>query len=338
MREIHMERKHDYRLDWMRAISILLVVLGHSIIIYAQDWGLFTSTHNVPFFDGLKKCIYLVHMPMFTFISGYLFFRKLESKPFLALLRDKAKRVLVPYIVFSFCWVIPIRLLIHFFQYQNQGVYTIVVKGILLGENNGHLWYLIFIFMAYIFSYAFCRLLSLTKINIKWIVILLFILSVGCYAIQNKSSLILGQRLFKKFNGNFVWFCCGLLYHAWIAPLGENSRSLRYGRWFLLAAFIGSFILYMAGKLNYSLPVSIFFVPAAYLFMPDKPCKPVSFLSKNSFGIYLFHSPLVYITFTYLSDIEPVLILLLNFIVFGTLACLLTLLTRKVGLKTIIGE
>ena len=44
-----MER--EYKIDNLRAIAILLVVLGHSIIIYDPNWGVITSdTECLPFF------------------------------------------------------------------------------------------------------------------------------------------------------------------------------------------------------------------------------------------------------------------------------------------------
>lgn len=44
-----MER--EYKIDNLRAIAILLVVLGHSIIIYDPNWGLITSDIEcLPFF------------------------------------------------------------------------------------------------------------------------------------------------------------------------------------------------------------------------------------------------------------------------------------------------
>lgn len=58
-----MER--EYKIDNLRAIAILLVVLGHSIIIYDPNWGVITSdTECLPFFY-LKQMINLIQMPLF---------------------------------------------------------------------------------------------------------------------------------------------------------------------------------------------------------------------------------------------------------------------------------
>lgn len=64
----------------------------------------------------------------------------------------------------------------------------------------------------------------------------------------------------------------------------------------------------------------------------------VDCISNNSFGIYLLRSPLIYITYTFWKDINPVFVVILNFILFGTIALLLSILLKKTRLKFIIGE
>lgn len=61
-------------------------------------------------------------------------------------------------------------------------------------------------------------------------------------------------------------------------------------------------------------------------------------ISNCSFGIYLFHSPMIYITCTYWNDLNPIFVLLINFIIFGFMAFLLTMIIKSSRLKFIIGE
>lgn len=62
-------------------------------------------------------------------------------------------------------------------------------------------------------------------------------------------------------------------------------------------------------------------------------------INKNSFGIYLFHSPLIYITYTLIPNSNPIIILLINFGIFGTVGFILTEIFRKIKiLKFAIGE
>lgn len=61
-------------------------------------------------------------------------------------------------------------------------------------------------------------------------------------------------------------------------------------------------------------------------------------ISKNSMGIYLFHSPLVYISFTYWPNIAPMAMAAINLIGFGSVAYMLTNLIRATNMGWIIGE
>ena len=61
-------------------------------------------------------------------------------------------------------------------------------------------------------------------------------------------------------------------------------------------------------------------------------------ISRNSFGIYLFHSPLIYITFTFFLNYPVWFVVLLNFVVWGGVAYFMTEQVRKTKLKILIGE
>lgn len=70
----------EQRITWsnqianIRALAILLVVFGHSIILYSSSWNLYSSIHSVPLLDNIKRIIDIIQMPIFFSISGYLFF------------------------------------------------------------------------------------------------------------------------------------------------------------------------------------------------------------------------------------------------------------------------
>ena len=56
------ERAQDYFIDNLKAVLIVLVIIGHFSMKY--DW--------VPAVERLGKLIYTFHMPCFVFVSGYL--------------------------------------------------------------------------------------------------------------------------------------------------------------------------------------------------------------------------------------------------------------------------
>ena len=49
-------------------------------------------------------------------------------------------------------------------------------------------------------------------------------------------------------------------------------------------------------------------------------------------------NPLVYLTFKFLPNINPILMIIINYIVFGSISYLITYLIRKTKFKFIIGE
>ncbi len=56
----------------LRGLAILLVVLGHSIIIYDSTFGLLTTDVQMPLFETVKHIVSFVQMKLFISISGFL--------------------------------------------------------------------------------------------------------------------------------------------------------------------------------------------------------------------------------------------------------------------------
>ena len=79
-------------------------------------------------------------------------------------------------------------------------------------------------------------------------------------------------------------------------------------------------------------------VVSAYAVCPSKTTATLSIISRDSMGIYLFHSPLIYISFAFWPNIPSVIMVLINFVGFGLFALLLTELVRRAGLCWVIGE
>lgn len=82
----YMERKHFFTIEVVRAITIILVVIGH----YSPD--------NAPlWYNSLLKFIYSFHMPVFLFISGFIYIATKKEESYLSFLFKKVKRLLIPY-------------------------------------------------------------------------------------------------------------------------------------------------------------------------------------------------------------------------------------------------
>lgn len=331
------DRDFNYRIDNMRALAIILVVYAHSVIIY-DSWGLLTTDVQAPVLVGIRTVVNRWHMPLFCFISGFLFFRKLGRGTFKDIFINKFKRVIIPYFAIALLWMIPIRLLIQLPIYQGKGITDIVIRGILLGKDNGHLWYLIYVFMAYISSYVLYGLLEKMKVDGRYSLLILFVISVFLALKRSYFNQVpvLGTILY-RYTGYYTFFCFGML--AGKFRLFETALFHRLRQYWFLTLFVLAVFVYLNQNGIFASRLLVgFWVPiAAAVVMPDRKLPIVSEISKESFGIYLFHSPLVYITFTYLPNIHPLMMLIINFICLGTIAFMMNRILSKTHVRYLIG-
>lgn len=127
-------QKNSIRIEWidsLKGIGIFLVVLGHATI------------DNKAF-----SYIFSFHMPLFFFISGYLFdFNKYKS--FKKFAKTKFKSILWPYIIFS---IISILIIIALDSQNIQHIQNYIRDFILAKRNNipynGALWFLAALFVT----------------------------------------------------------------------------------------------------------------------------------------------------------------------------------------------
>ena len=97
-----MQKERNLYFDIIKAVSIILVIVGHCI-----QYGSGKEFSQDLFFENpLFKFIYSFHMPLFMLISGYLFSYSLENKRWNEVLLIKFKQLIIPlasWSVFSLC-------------------------------------------------------------------------------------------------------------------------------------------------------------------------------------------------------------------------------------------
>lgn len=320
-----------------RALAIFLVVLGHSIIIYSGEWTLYESIHRVGFLNDLKRVIDFLQMQLFFFLSGYLFFfTHRKRKGLLKLAADKSKRLLVPYIAVASCYLLPIRLLVGFESYKNMTALAFI-KKLLVTEDVGHLWFLPALFVTFMLSEVLIQIFERLPIIKKYPEICLCIIALILY--MEGWRIGFGYApLLNTFNF-MLYFTSGYLVCS-KRELIERIYALRLLRLALPAINLSLIILLVLGfeSVTITLCAKTLSLLNIFQFMPRREFVPLEKVDKNSFGIYLFHSPLVYITYSCIPNASPFIVVFLNLIVFGAAAYALTELVRKTRLKFIIGE
>lgn len=88
-----MSKKRQHWLDVVKGIAIILVVMGHVGSTYGGD----SASHS---FNVFHKLIYSFHMPLFMFVSGYLFTSSMK-KNYRATALSKLATYGIPYVFFS---------------------------------------------------------------------------------------------------------------------------------------------------------------------------------------------------------------------------------------------
>ena len=98
-----MVKERNLYIDVLKAVTILLVVIGHCIQYGAgRDFLIYGGF----FYNEAYIFIYSFHMPLFMLISGYLFFQSSKTKDCKSLLFAKVKQLIVPLFSWSFITLI----------------------------------------------------------------------------------------------------------------------------------------------------------------------------------------------------------------------------------------
>ena len=311
---------------FIRFLAIVLVMLGHSIIIYSNDWNIYTTANQSEFLNEIKQVINIIQMPIWFCISGFLFYSSTKKNDFRKLLKNKVYRLLIPFVIIGLSYLFPIRYIIKYKNYiQHSLIYNIIVN-LIIGKDNGHLWYLPTLFFTFIFSYFFLKIKEKIKINDYIYIILIAV--VGVFG--TRIPLYLGN-MFRY----LVYFNIGYIM---------NKNKIKIKNKYLIISILLLPLITMLPQFNIANTVilnNIFAITFCIaLFSCDFKLdnKVVNYISNNSYALYLLHSPLVYITYTYFPNIHPIYMIGINFIGFGLVCIIINEIVKKTKIKFVLGH
>ena len=236
--------------------------------------------------------IYLFHMPLFMFISGYCFnFNR--SPNLLSLIKNKAQRLLAPFIFTSLCVAIPAKYLGGFWS-DSSCVITDIILGQFVFFPSVHLWFVISLFEIFVIYYI------IEKIRIKkgivfWLVLLLlsitgtmlnkipdflcvlstirylfyFALGYNLKGLIDKYEVIIQSK--------HVFITCLLFIITYLIPMGKAFMIKQ-----VLMALLGI-----------GLVITCSIVLVRYSAVKNSII--YNYFSKNSYGLYLYTDPFNYI-------------------------------------------
>ena len=331
-----------------KCIMLFLVIFGHCCIVFnGNNWGGISKKGESTLWIGeITNWLSTFHTYAFVFASGFLFsYGRYSQGKYKAGKRDLRKRVqrlLVPYIVISIIWAMPIDKLL-----LGMGVKQLL-KNYILVLSAAQLWFLVMLFNVWLFFYIMSdfiiKLPSIVGI-IGFICLRFFCvwceqkgLPVGVLGISNSMRY-------------------ALLFYLGMLSVCRSLKKDRYRLWvkcvILLLAEICVYILYkhyMDFSLNAYLKEFLFIatnVNGVFLSWSVVNCfdcdrlvnhKCFTYIYQCSMGIYLLHQQLLYISMRIfnISWIHPIMFIMLNFIIVIIVSFIMVYYARKTKLGRII--
>ena len=333
----HRDSIYSEQITNIRALAILIVVFGHSIILYSSAWNLYSTINKVPVLDYVKDIINLIQMPLFFSISGYLFmYSHNKHRGIIYLIKDKAYRLLLPYLLITFIYMVPIKVIIKYPGYVGKKLDDLI-WNLLTGQDMGHLWFLLSLYIIFIISEVTLIIEERIFAGEMKSAVVLFVTAIILYYFRGRLSM--DYAPLRSALTYMIWFTLGYLLCTFQYLL---KRMYEIVAWKYCSIVISNILLILCSYFNISESLEIccvgLWIINIYGVFPAKTRKGIQTLSEDSFGIYLFHSPLIYFTFTFMPNVSPIVVVLVNFFVFGGLAILITEVVRKIGLLFVIGE
>lgn len=288
--------------DWMRLIGTILVVVGHSAYLSITTSGggvnyqlppTVSSSYGSFLLNALRWLAgfaYTFHMPLFFFLSGAVLGLRPIPK-FDSFLKGKIKRLLVPYFLYSWLFMLPVKYLGGFYD---KASLERAMQGVLTGVDSGHLWFLTSLFWCMVtFVIVYKIITRFTK---------------SLYALLLCSGIIYFAYSYLPFD--ILGLKQGLSYIHWFA-LGyvfENERAAgKFDNHIKVLGVLVCAIIIRAASVNYAILNSFYLIVVGCSIVI---CLSILFskylngitetrvwkvVIRNLFYVYIFHDPLEYV-------------------------------------------
>ncbi|WP_188467673.1 acyltransferase family protein [Marivirga lumbricoides] len=342
------DRRYD--IDWLRVIAIGLLLIYH-IAIGFQPWGVFIGfIQNNEALEGIWAPMSMLNVwriPLLFFVSGMGVYFAIQRRSWKALLLERTKRILLPFI-FGILVIVPLH--IYLWQsYYNQDLSYMV--------NPAHLWFLanIFIYVP-IFTPLFFYLKSRQQGEIyaafhrlmgnPIALLVLMIPFIAEAKIVQPENFELYAMTPHGFWIGMVAFLTGFFCVYFGTSFWHNVSRCRWS--FLVVAFA----LYILRMQQVTVDLSAYLIPVesnlwiyaifgfGYKYL-NRPSKALAYLSSAAYPIYIIHMFFLYLAswLFFPLGIHPV-VKLIAVIVFTFAGCFLSyefLIRRIVWVRPLFG-
>ena len=293
-------------IDISKAFAIFLIVIGHTIV-HSYHIGI------------IYRLIYSFHIPLFFILSGFTFKIK-ENETFVHFIRKKFRRILIPYFIWEFLFLIPYLLLgkqvssimdgtssFDFFEQVANIIYGYGVNNLL--KQNSALWFLPALFSTEILYYNIIKFNKKSKFITASILFIVGLLSYKFLPIYLpwglNSSLQIG-----------IFFYIGYLLKDCNIFKKEKKSHICIVNIFLIIGLLIGYINKTTACIDYKYNNYLFFflssillsIVIIYISYRIKENKYFEYIGKNTMGILLFHKIIILIFQTKFGIISKLLI------------------------------
>lgn len=274
-------------ISFLQVIGPIFVILGH-------------STNSMPssnaYYIFTKVWIYIFHMPLFFFISGYLFSYKggLSGKNYRNFIMKKFQRLLIPYILWNTLFIIPKILLSKFLvddvEYSLSYFYNLIITP--RANIWGHTWFLAALFLLFLIAPIFNFLLHIKRNKfLVWGVLTIILVLLYLNPINTNRFALM------DLSKDTLFFWIGIMLGT-VSP--EKLKSIVRKSGIAISIFLATIILTIVSISVTEIPiltmVTCLFTIIALLILPLKfnlASEFIDRIAKRSFGIYILHWPVM---------------------------------------------
>ena len=285
------DKERLYEPDVLRAFAAVIVVFFHAYcMMYAPAH--FPDTVEIyrdQYYWFNSICLWF-HMPIFIFISGgvygYLYAFKEKYRDFFSFVKNKAKRLLIPYAVFAVLFMVSTN------DWSWKGLYS---------GAYSHLWFLSMLFWCFVIAAVINQWKFASNV---WIRVLLLIISFACLCFSRSPGNYVGVTFSYRW---FFWFYLGFVVYSsrqnvysWIkhSVVVPFILPVTYCAcmWYMVKVVgdYGTDFKCVISELGFLAVVIWIWYMLCWLIenfgSSWTQCKLIKELSACSFGIYIFHN------------------------------------------------
>ena len=315
------EGKANNRIAFISFLQFVGVIFGHAM-----------NSIPVPaLLTDIKAWVYTWHMPLFFFVSAFLFsYKGGYDNGYKNVLVKRFWRLIVPYFIWNLLFILPKFLFTYSYDAPVELSLQYFVRIMLRPRDNilGHTWFLFALFEMFLIAIAMDKA---KKHKQLWIPVTLVLAVINCFRIWNRWLAL--DDLMK----NAVFFWCGLLIGTYSPDRIEEYLKDKRAVISTLFVTIGTTAVWVFNRdmeINaLVLGFSVLILIMTCQIVTGIRWGPIEFISRNMFPIYILHWPVIMVLRLVLYErmgLPPLVCFAVNLVLGLAIPCAAAAVLRKI--------